>query len=367
MTPFAVDLRSLEAASQGGTALRWSAAVLTVLTAYCAAIWLALSLPAPEGAEGEPQEAVMIELEPLTALEEAPPPAPEPEAAAEIAETAPTPEPKVEAPPQPPEPNATPEPTPPPLPPEPVVEPLPPEPAPPEPSPLPLPPEAPPQEPALPEPVVEEPPTPVEEPEPLPEPTTQEAVPDLTQTNAIAAAVLNPPIPTLRPPPPRPDVVAERKTRVDRPAPARPKPARPKPERSKPDRPKVERAKPERPRQAAERPAPPARSAAPRSDTRAASRSASAPRVSSASWQRQAVSHFRKYRRRLQTREKGTARVAVTIDRSGRVVGASLASSSGSAVLDGEALALVRRASPIPAPPEGVGGRTLSLTVPVSM
>ena len=48
-------------------------------------------------------------------------------------------------------------------------------------------------------------------------------------------------------------------------------------------------------------------------------------------------------------------------------VGASLASSSGSSVLDGEALALVRRASPIPAPPEGVGGRTLSLTVPVSM
>ncbi|RZJ88081.1 MAG: energy transducer TonB, partial [Brevundimonas sp.] len=99
----------------------------------------------------------------------------------------------------------------------------------------------------------------------------------------------------------------------------------------------------------------------------AASNSASAPRVSPASWQRQAVSHFRKFRRQVSVRTRGVARVAVTIDRGGRVLSARLASSSGNAEFDDEAVALVRRASPIPAPPDGVGGKTLSLTVPVNM
>jgi periplasmic protein TonB len=49
----------------------------------------------------------------------------------------------------------------------------------------------------------------------------------------------------------------------------------------------------------------------------------------------------------------GTAIVRFTIDASGQVAGASLAQSAGDAILDAEALATVRRASPFPPPPTG--------------
>jgi periplasmic protein TonB len=50
---------------------------------------------------------------------------------------------------------------------------------------------------------------------------------------------------------------------------------------------------------------------------------------------------------------RGMAVVRFTIDASGQVVGVSLAQSAGDAILDGEALATVRRASPFPPPPAG--------------
>jgi protein TonB len=49
----------------------------------------------------------------------------------------------------------------------------------------------------------------------------------------------------------------------------------------------------------------------------------------------------------------GMAVVRFTIDASGQVVGVSLAQSAGDAILDAEALATVRRASPFPPPPAG--------------
>jgi protein TonB len=55
-------------------------------------------------------------------------------------------------------------------------------------------------------------------------------------------------------------------------------------------------------------------------------------------------------------RERGAAGVAVvdfSFDATGRVTSASLAQSSGDAALDAEAVAGVRRASPLPPPPEG--------------
>jgi periplasmic protein TonB len=57
--------------------------------------------------------------------------------------------------------------------------------------------------------------------------------------------------------------------------------------------------------------------------------------------------------------------VAFTIDRSGRVLSARLIRSSGSAVLDQEAVSLARRASPVPPPPPNIGGGTIVVTVPV--
>ena len=59
------------------------------------------------------------------------------------------------------------------------------------------------------------------------------------------------------------------------------------------------------------------------------------------------------------------ATVAFVIDRSGRVLSASLRRSSGNAALDAEAVALPRRASPVPAPPETVRGNTITVDMPV--
>jgi protein TonB len=60
--------------------------------------------------------------------------------------------------------------------------------------------------------------------------------------------------------------------------------------------------------------------------------------------------------------ETGTASISFTIDGSGRVVAAHLVASSGSSILDQEALATVHRASPMPAPPNGA-----SVTISVPM
>ena len=64
-------------------------------------------------------------------------------------------------------------------------------------------------------------------------------------------------------------------------------------------------------------------------------------------------------------REQGVALVTFTMDRSGRVLGARLARSSGSPELDGEATAVPLRASPLPAPPPELAGDPLALTVPI--
>jgi protein TonB len=59
----------------------------------------------------------------------------------------------------------------------------------------------------------------------------------------------------------------------------------------------------------------------------------------------------------------GTAMVSFTIDGSGEVGAVTLAHSSGIASLDAESLAMVKRASPFPAPPSG---ESMSFTVPVN-
>lgn len=61
--------------------------------------------------------------------------------------------------------------------------------------------------------------------------------------------------------------------------------------------------------------------------------------------------------------QKGTAKVAFSIDRGGHITSVSLAASSGSGALDQAALATVRRSSPLPPPPPGIGG---SMSIPVA-
>jgi protein TonB len=57
--------------------------------------------------------------------------------------------------------------------------------------------------------------------------------------------------------------------------------------------------------------------------------------------------------------------VAFTIDRKGKVVSSRIEKTSGSTVLDAEALALLARAAPFPAPPPEVTDAELTFVVPV--
>src|SRR5262249_32110818 len=139
---------------------------------------------------------------------------------------------------------------------------------------------------------------------------------------------------------------------VEVPAQPKPKPVKP-PERvvrHDPPRPRVE----ERPvaTAAAPVPAPPAPVAA------------AAPPSAVPNWQNAVLRRLEQFKRypsaaRFQ-RQQGVASLRFTIDRNGNVLSAQIARGSGSDLLDQEALALVRRAEPLPAPPPNVPGNTLS-------
>ncbi len=208
-------------------------------------------------------------------------------------------------------------------------------------------PEPPPPEPE-PEPIKEaEPPPPEPEPEPepvqLPEPEIK--LPEIPQLPDPAAVLAPPPPPK---PPERPKVV-ERK-----PVPPKPKVV----ERRRP----VERQKPRAERAVAPPPSP-AQAAAPAS---APAGSSAAPAQSTASWRGMLIAHLNRYKRFPPGARTGTAQVAFSIDRGGRVLSARLAGSSGDPALDDEAVSMIRRASPVPAPPSGVGGGgAIALAVPV--
>ena len=64
-------------------------------------------------------------------------------------------------------------------------------------------------------------------------------------------------------------------------------------------------------------------------------------------------------------REQGVAQVFFSLDRQGRVINSRIARSSGANALDEEALALLRRAQPFPAPPRELPGVHVDLTVPI--
>jgi len=61
----------------------------------------------------------------------------------------------------------------------------------------------------------------------------------------------------------------------------------------------------------------------------------------------------------------GTASISFSVDRSGRVVSVRLSGSSGSSILDQAAVATLRRANPLPAPPADVPGNHFNFTVPL--
>jgi protein TonB len=86
-----------------------------------------------------------------------------------------------------------------------------------------------------------------------------------------------------------------------------------------------------------------------------------------ASWERLLVAQLERHKRYPPQAggKVGEARLAFSIDRAGRVLASRIVRSSGSEALDQEALALIRRAAPLPPPPAGLSDDRLSFVVPI--
>lgn len=198
-------------------------------------------------------------------------------------------------------------------------------------------------EPPPPEPVeqLKEPEPPPPEPEPVTIPEPEIKIPELPPL-PDAAAILTPP-PKEQPKPPE----------------VKPKP-KPKPkivERRKPinpDKPKADQTT-----------APVAQAQAAPQAAAPNSGAASASPAANASWRGSLIAHLNRFKRFPNGASPGTVQVAFSIDRGGRVLSARLVRGSGDAALDEEAVAMIRRASPVPAPPDGIGGGAIALAVPV--
>lgn len=296
-----------------GELLLWTSAALCVAAVHAGAVALLLREPEMVAEDAAPPAAIMIELapEPVAEVTEEEQIVPDQVDAEEIktASHEPVPEPVEEPPP------------------EPVLQPVP----------------EPPVEEVVeqvPEPMVEPPPLP---PEPLPEPAEEiDPVEQMVMAQLENVAV---PIPVMRPPPPKP--VEEK-----------PKKA---PEKKKVEKPKA----PPPPASEAARKAKVETAQADRTAAKATS-SGGGRNVSPAKWQSRLMSHLERRKRypseARSNREEGTVYVRFRIDDSGNVLSVSLSRSSGHSSLDQAVLDMVRRASPVPAPPPGV---SKTITAPV--
>lgn len=299
----------------------WAGASSLVLTAHLAAAAVLLRHEPEDAGDNAPPAAIMIEL------------APEPEAAATdesvISEqTQDSVEVKSEQSEPVEEAELTPEPQP-----APSIEPTP------EPTP----------EPPLETAMVQPEPPPLEEmPEPVQE-TTQtipEQIPEPVEEQLTMLEHVEVPLPAVRPAPvpPKPEVA---------------KRPEPKPEK------KAEQRKP-KPQPPAAKAAIQAKAEVQESTRTAAAATSSAVGTSSASparWQAKLAAHLARQRGKCPANGRGsTAYVNFRIDASGNLTGVSLARSSGFGDFDDYMVDLVRRASPVPAPPAGIGNK---VTVPL--
>ena len=87
------------------------------------------------------------------------------------------------------------------------------------------------------------------------------------------------------------------------------------------------------------------------------------------SWQKRLIDHLNRHKRypdaARSRRAQGIVVVAFRLDSAGRIVTSHVTKSSGSQALDEEALAVLQRASPLPAPPEQIAGPMLDLVLPI--
>jgi protein TonB len=192
--------------------------------------------------------------------------------------------------------------------------------------------------------------------EPLPdvtEPPAPDAMPEIAQ-----------PAPPEQPEPPLPQVetqVADALPTVQPPPELPAEAVEPRPVARPKTLARIEPPKPERKSQ----PEPPSKVAvraqveAPKAPVAAARQTSSGSQGggSPARWQSRLMAHLERHKRYPQgarsRREQGTAQVRFSIDGGGNVQSVRLVRSSGYAELDEAVVALVRRASPVPAPPPG--------------
>ena len=90
-----------------------------------------------------------------------------------------------------------------------------------------------------------------------------------------------------------------------------------------------------------------------------------------ASWQSRVLSHLAHFKRypgaARQRKRAGAAWVRFQVDRDGKLLASELITSSGTVLLDREALQVLQRAQPLPAPPDNLLHQgTVSVTLPVS-
>ncbi len=321
--------------------LRWTLAVGLVIGVHGTAAWALLSQrpePAPHGMEASPilidmaPPASAPELASLAEAEQAPEIVDASDKTLPTSDPEPSPEPEAELPP--PDPPAEPLPK---LEPEPkpeFVEPKP---------------EAQPEpESSLAEPDVEAPLPPVEK---------REEVPALEETPEPVEDAVSVPIPTLRPPTPPAvlEAVREREEREDRTE------RRERRERAKQQE-RREQAERETRRERLEaRRAPAPSTASQGRPQRQASQGRQVPRAAQARWQSAVQARLNRAKRTPAGGGSGTVSIAFSMNGNGGVTSTRIARSGG-ATLDNAAMALIRRASPFPAPP---GGRGVSLTVPI--
>ena len=222
---------------------------------------------------------------------------------------------------------------------------------------------------------------PVEEPEPAQEPPSEPEPPKPIEPPEEMAA-LTPPEPDV-PDVVEPEVVEEREPIVPDTLPelegvviptpsARPKPPPPRkvaqvrkvaPAKKVPEKPVVEKPAPRsKAREVAKAPV----SLSNRTAARQTSFGSARPSVTPARWQSQLMAHLERRKRSprgmMARGQVLVAHVRFRIDDSGNVLSAAVARTSGSAEIDAEVVALVRRASPVPAPPPGTNK---TITAPV--
>ncbi|MCC7695988.1 energy transducer TonB family protein [Janthinobacterium sp. EB271-G4-7A] len=90
-----------------------------------------------------------------------------------------------------------------------------------------------------------------------------------------------------------------------------------------------------------------------------------------ASWQSRVLGHLAHFKRypgdARQRKRAGAAWVRFQVDRDGKLLASELVTSSGTVLLDREALQVLERAQPLPAPPDNVLHQgTVTVTLPVS-